>query len=309
MIRVGILDFDSGHSVVCARHLNHSDQLPEKDWVDGARVVAGCSQAPSFWGPEALRNNIKACEALGVEIVATPQDMLGKVDAVMVLSDDGRYHLERARPFLEAGVPTYVDKPLSFSPVEAAEIIHLAKAHGTPLLAVDALRYLPAIRDIVDNPDSCGQVVGAMAFCGAIDQYGNSGLLYYGMHAFEILVALMGPELKWVSSTICESAHLVTLEWADGRLGTVRAQTAPKYWYGFTAWCEKDVRSWLMSKNPDEFNRMYAAFLKAVVGFFATGVAPVSPEETAFVLDLCRAALLSESRNGERVGVFRRQPS
>jgi hypothetical protein len=40
-------------------------------------------------------------------------DFLGHVDAVIVARDDDEVHREIAQPFLEAGIPVFIDKPLS----------------------------------------------------------------------------------------------------------------------------------------------------------------------------------------------------
>ncbi|NMB96317.1 MAG: Gfo/Idh/MocA family oxidoreductase, partial [Clostridiaceae bacterium] len=40
-------------------------------------------------------------------------DAIGKVDAVIVATDKGHEHVERCRPFIEAGMPVFIDKPLT----------------------------------------------------------------------------------------------------------------------------------------------------------------------------------------------------
>ena len=47
-------------------------------------------------------------------------DMVDAVDAVVVARDDHETHADFARPFLDAGVPTFVDKPLSLDTAELA---------------------------------------------------------------------------------------------------------------------------------------------------------------------------------------------
>jgi len=41
------------------------------------------------------------------------QDLIGAVDAVIIARDDFETHFQMAQPFLEAGLPVFVDKPLS----------------------------------------------------------------------------------------------------------------------------------------------------------------------------------------------------
>ena len=45
------------------------------------------------------------------EVLDDPTEMIGKVDAVIVATDDGNEHVDRCRPFVEAGIPMFIDKP------------------------------------------------------------------------------------------------------------------------------------------------------------------------------------------------------
>lgn len=68
------------------------------------------------------------------------KDMAGAVDGVLLARDDAETHLEFARPFLEAGLPIYVDKPLALSVSEARKLIELQR-HPGQLFSCSALRY------------------------------------------------------------------------------------------------------------------------------------------------------------------------
>ena len=48
-----------------------------------------------------------------MEIVDSIDALLKKVDAVIVTSVDGRPHLVKVKPVLEAGKPVFIDKPLA----------------------------------------------------------------------------------------------------------------------------------------------------------------------------------------------------
>ncbi len=45
-------------------------------------------------------------------VVERPEDVIGHVDAVIVATDIGHEHIVRCGPFVEAGIPVFVDKPL-----------------------------------------------------------------------------------------------------------------------------------------------------------------------------------------------------
>ena len=45
-------------------------------------------------------------------VVNKPEDMIGQVDAVICATDIGSEHVDRCRPFIEADIPMFIDKPL-----------------------------------------------------------------------------------------------------------------------------------------------------------------------------------------------------
>ena len=48
-------------------------------------------------------------------VVTSRHDMIGDVDAVLLARDDAVSHFDLARPFLEAGLPVYIDKPIALT--------------------------------------------------------------------------------------------------------------------------------------------------------------------------------------------------
>lgn len=80
------------------------------------------------------------CNACGIaHAVEHPDALLGAVDAVIIARDDYERHWEMAKPFLEAGLPVFVDKPLSLSIEEVSFFLPYA-AEGL-LMTCSAMRY------------------------------------------------------------------------------------------------------------------------------------------------------------------------
>jgi predicted dehydrogenase len=71
-------------------------------------------------------------------------DVSDDVDLVFVADcTGGSDHLTLARPGLEKGVATFVDKPLAFTVDDARQIVELARSNGAPLASISILRALP----------------------------------------------------------------------------------------------------------------------------------------------------------------------
>src|SRR5260370_42320739 len=103
MIKLGILDFDTSHVVEFTRRLNHK-HADKEQWVDGAEIILGCPGKSEIM-PERIPGYVKEMDKLGVKLLDKPEDLIGKVDGMLIESQEGGVHYESARPFLEAGRP------------------------------------------------------------------------------------------------------------------------------------------------------------------------------------------------------------
>ncbi len=83
-------------------------------------------------------------------------DMVDDVDAVVIARDDYETHARFARPFLEAGVPTFVDKPLSLDTDELAWMRpHLEAGR---LMSCSGMRYARELDTPRANIDDYGEM-------------------------------------------------------------------------------------------------------------------------------------------------------
>lgn len=289
MIRIGIVDTDSSHAPEFTQRINHV-AIDEEQWVDGARVVAaypGYSEAVV----DARRKNEQYTQALidyGVEMVDSPAALIGKVDAVLIESDDGRRHYALARMFIEHDVPTFVDKPMTCMLAEAVELAELARERGVPLYSASSLRYSPEVVEVASGA-SVGRVVGADTISPSkVAVEGVPGLMYYGIHAVEILYTLLGPGCESVQAIDSPLGILVAGRWRDGRLGSVRGFVEGVAGFGFRAVGETGTRQELVSAQY-----IYRELLKRVIAMFETGEPPLDIRETLEIIAFIETALRS----------------
>ncbi len=130
MIKLGLLDFDSSHCVEFTKRLNHC-AIEDDQWVDGGRVVVACP-GESIAAPERIPGFTEEMKQMGVPLVDKPSDMISQVDGMLIESLDGSVHWQRTRPFLEAGLPCFVDKPFTCSVADARRIFDLAEKKNVP---------------------------------------------------------------------------------------------------------------------------------------------------------------------------------
>ena len=293
MLKLGILDFDTSHCVEFTKRLNQIGNDKEQ-FVEGAKIVIGCP-GESKLSPERIEGFTKQMKDFGVPLVDKPADMVGKVDGMLIEAVDGTVHYERAKPFLEAGITCFVDKPYACSLDDAKKLAELAAKKKLPIFSSSSLRYAPEVVEYVADAKH-GKIVGCTVYGPAslspIPER-NAGLFHYGIHSVEILYTLMGPGCKRVTCVSEKGVDVVTGQWADGRVATVRGTRAPATGFGFTGFAEKGVAA---VSVPAKY--IYRELLKKIVEMFKTGKSPLDIAETIEIVAFIAAANKSGANHG-----------
>lgn len=111
--------------------------LAEQAWPD-ARIPG--VEVTHIWTQDAELSHRIAKAALISQVVDEPTAMLGQIDALLLARDDAENHLAFVRPFLKAGMPVYIDKPVALSLKDMDELYRLQQYEGQ-IFTCSALRY------------------------------------------------------------------------------------------------------------------------------------------------------------------------
>lgn len=296
-IRVGIIGTDTSHAAAFTHILNDKSN---PNHVPGARVVAAFKGgSPDV---EASRTRIDRFAAelkdkWGIEFVPSIEELAANVDAVLLLSVDGRAHLKQVRPVFAAKKRVFIDKPLTASYADAREIVRLSREAGVPFFSSSSLRFVADVQ-MVRRSDKHGGILGAFAFGPETLEPHHPDLFWYGIHTVEMLYTLMGPGCDKVTRVKTDTGDTVVGTWKDGRIGTMRGLIQGRQDYGAVAFGMKAVLA-----TPVPMRSDYRGLLIEIVKFFQTGVSPLDPEETLEILAFMEAADLSKSRGGAPVAL------
>ena len=182
MIRIGIYGSENSHAMAFSRIFNGG----EPRYAD-LRVTA--------IGGEEIESSEKIRRECGVEFLAkAPEDMLGLVDAVMITSRDGALHARYALPFVEKGMPVFVDKPFTRSIAEAEALCALAKERGARLMGGSSVKltedvsYLAAFARDPEN----GRPIGGSCWAPVSMHNAYGDFWFYAAHLAEMCLHIWG---------------------------------------------------------------------------------------------------------------------
>jgi len=296
-IKIGIIGTDTSHVTAFTRMLNDKS---DPNHVPGARVVAAFKGGSPDVEESRTRIERFAAEIKdkwGVAFVDSIEALCDRVDAVLLLSVDGRPHLNQVRPVFKAKKRVFIDKPLTASYADAHEIVRLARESGVPFFSSSSLRFVDDLQAI-RNSEKHGGIAGAFTFGPENFEPHHPDLFWYGIHAVEMLYALLGPGCEKVTRVKTDSGDTVVGTWKDGRIGTMRGLIQGKQDYGAVVFGMKAVVA-----TPVPMRSDYRNLVMQIVKFFQTGVPPIPPDETLEMMAFMEAAELSKARDGASVAL------
>lgn len=288
VMKIGIIGLDTSHAVAFTKVLN--DPKAAED-VAGCRIVAAypkgspdiessVSRVPGY--TEEVRKQ-------GVEIVDSIDELLRRVDYVLLETNDGRPHFEQALPVLKARKPVFIDKPVAGSLADAVAIFDAAKKYETPVFSSSSLRFAPGAQAL--RAGKIGKVLGCDAYSPCSLESTHPDLFWYGIHGVESLFTVMGTGCQSVMRAGTRDFDVVTGTWDEGRIGTFRGLRKGTNGYGGTAFGEKGI------EQIGPFGG-YRPLVVEIVKFFKTGQPPVSPRETLEIYAFMAAADESQRQGG-----------
>lgn len=227
----------------------------------------------------------------GVEFVDSIKKLVKGVDAIMLLTNDGRPHLKEIIPVLKAGKPVYVDKPLAATLSDVLAIFKVSGKYKVPMFSCSPLRYVKEAQDIREGK-VVGKVLGANAYGPAPIQKSHADLFWDGIHGVESLYTVMGGTgCKQVTRTFADDTDVVVGTWDDGRIGVFRGLRKGRSGFGGTAFGDGGIAS------IGVFNG-YRPLVVAIAEFFRSRKPPVSDEETIEIYAFMEAADESKRLGG-----------
>ena len=220
--RIGIIGAENSHADCFAREINLPDENGVLRYPD-CRVTMVYGHYPE--ANEALAQKYQIDR-----IASSVEEMVGEVDAVMITARDGKYHYEFARPFVEAGIPAFVDKPFTVEPAEASALITLAKEKNVPLCGGSSLKFADGIMEFkkyVKETDA--QILGGSLSAPVSSNSEYSGFFFYSSHLVEMTLEIFGYNPRCVTAVKHETSICATVHYDRFSVSNHFKETSPDY--------------------------------------------------------------------------------
>lgn len=245
------------------------------------RLVRGV-RVTHLWGETAEFAREKAELGRIPHIVAKPQEMIGHVDGVLVLLRDGGKHLAAARPFIKAGLPVFVDKPIANTVADVRTLLRLRKQAGVALMTGSSIPLQRTVAPMKQALKDAGTMLAAQLVGPGEIENDWGGLPFYGSHLAELMVELFGAPVQSVQAQACDRIITAVCRYPGGLPVTLCFHPRevfydlPRYW---TLSLVGTKGPWQGEIAYDEYPNLanpdpYVVMAKQIVRTFRSGVEP-----------------------------------
>lgn len=202
-LSIGIIGAENSHTVGFGKMFNIERKFPDLE-------------VKYVWG-ETDEFAKKAMEKGGIpNQVKHPQEMLGKIDALIVDHRHAKYHLKAAEPFVKAGIPTFIDKPFCHRASEGKAFLEMAHKVGTPVTSFSSIAHSASTFDLKAQIEELGEINQVVRY-GPLDlnsKYG--GVFFYGVHLVQPIMYMFGDDVRQVKISRNGSYGNASLRFSSG---------------------------------------------------------------------------------------------
>ena len=302
MPRLSVIGLETTHGYIYPAMINGYD--PAAMQRNALEIVSGIfptGGAPSVEGasfvacydpdPERARQVAEAC--MIERVCPDIADAYRGVDGVIIAAGDAALHRELAAPALEAGLPTFVDKPFTATVEDAQALIDLATARQVPLFCSSAIRFADQTVTLRERlHESVGRPIAAHVM-------GTGDYASYAVHSLEFLLSVWGSGVTGLQSLGKAGFDTVMLDFGNERRAVWQVCKEIDWRFHLAVYGTDG-----MDEATIVFADRYGLFRNTaaqIVRFMTTGESPVPLVDTLEIVRLL--SLAEQHRGGEAIAV------
>ena len=136
----------------------------------------------------------KLQEKYGVAILSDYADAVGKVDGVVITARHGDNHYKYAKPYIESGIPMFIDKPITNSEEEAVTFMRALRDGGVRFCGGSSLKQDVFVAQLKEDrlTEKGGKTLGGYVRAPYDKNSEYGGFFFYAQHLVEMVGEIFG---------------------------------------------------------------------------------------------------------------------
>ena len=238
MYKIAILGCENSHA-------NNFLKLIKQGFYPDIQVLGVFSEETA--AAEKLR------EDFGVNVMSDYAELRGKLDGIMITARHGDNHYKYAKPYIEDGIPMFIDKPITCSEEEAVEFMRVVREKGIQLCGGSTCVALKETLELAEavRTGALGELRGGSLACPIQLNSEYGGFYFYAQHLVEVMMTVFGTNVKAVYADRRENTVTFTAYYDNVNITATYIEKAN--YYSVSVYGSKKARTELLTFNSESF--------------------------------------------------------
>lgn len=208
----------------------------------------------------------KLNEKFGVPIMESYAEAVGKIDGLVITARHGDKHYKFAKPYIESGIPMFIDKPITINEDEAVEFMRELKMRGVRICGGSSLKQDEFVRKLKNERENemGGKTLGGYVRAPYQSENEHGGFYFYAQHLVEMICEIFGRYPMSVTARKNGSQIHVLFHYTD--YDCVGLFCDRNYIYYASRMSEKGTSSFDIPATNEWFEREFCEFYKLLSG-------------------------------------------
>ena len=143
-------------------------------------------------------NEIEAAEKLnadfGVPVMQDYADAVGKIDGLVITARHGDNHYPYAKPYIDSGIPMFIDKPITINEEEAVTFMRELRTKNVRISGGSSLKQDVLVKRLKQEAEQevDGATIGGYVRAPYQSQSVYGGFYFYAQHLVEMVCEIFG---------------------------------------------------------------------------------------------------------------------
>lgn len=268
MVNLGILGFSpaNGHPYSFSSIINGYDKKEylKTEWTgildylekrEVQEIADLNAKVTHIWTQNSkLSEEISKCSYIE-NISSNYHDMIGVVDGIIIARDDYEQHKELSKPFLEAGIPVFIDKPLT---LDKKELNWYRQYYDKGLLmSCSGLRYCKELEPVRIDLESFGSVPLVRAAV-------INGWQKYGIHMLDATLGIWDIDVESIRYIDNKTYDTFLLEFVNGMIVQIDNLGPDIITFSYEIFGSKKCQKFEIRDNFSSFKNTLSLFINQV---------------------------------------------
>ncbi len=130
----------------------------------------------------------------GVHVAQAPDEFVGKVDGIIITARHGSNHLPYALPYIQSGIPLFIDKPITVTADDAKCFKRLLIENKNKFTGGSSCIHSPIVKELAKEVKngSLGKISGGFVRAPIYSDSEYDGIYFYAQHGIQMMTEIFG---------------------------------------------------------------------------------------------------------------------